>query len=68
MWCRRTGWPSFGRCAPWGPRINFYLGEAYRLTGDNVNARRHLTKAMHWDAAEAWRERAGMALALVSRE
>ena len=53
------------RRAPWAPRINFYLGEAYRLTGDRARARTHLTKAMHWDADERRRERASMALALL---
>lgn len=53
------------RRAPWAPRINFYLGEAYRLTGDRARARTHLMKAMHWDADERRRERASMALALL---
>ncbi len=53
------------RRAPWAPRINFYLGEAYRLTGDRARARTHLSKAMHWDADERRRERASMALALL---
>lgn len=53
------------RRAPWAPRVNFYLGEAYRLTGDRVRARVHLNKAMHWDSNEQRRERAAMALALM---
>ncbi|MCZ6889554.1 MAG: hypothetical protein O7H39_13750 [Gammaproteobacteria bacterium] len=53
--------------APWAPRINFYLGEAYRLTGDKVKARRHLMKALNWDAKEAWRDRASMALAMIGQ-
>lgn len=53
------------RRAPWAPRINFYLGEAYRLTGDKARARTHLKKAMHWDSNEHRRERASMALALL---
>ena len=53
------------RRAPWAPRINFYLGEAYRLTGDRARARAHLSKAMHWDSNQHRRERAAMALALM---
>ncbi len=53
------------RRAPWAPRLNFYLGEAYRLTGDKARARAHLTKAMYWESDERRRERASMALALL---
>ena len=51
--------------APWAPKINYYLGEAYRLTGDKARARIHLTKAMNWHPDERWRERAALALAMI---
>ena len=54
--------------APWAPRLNFYLGEAYRLTGDDVRARVHLRKAMNWDPDARWRERAALALGLLGGE
>lgn len=51
--------------APWVPRINLFLGEAYRLTGDVERARAHLTKAMHWHRDLRWRERAVLALSMM---
>ena len=57
----RVAW----RRAPWAPRVNFYLGEAYRLTGDDARARVHLRKAMNWDPDARWRERAALALGLL---
>ena len=57
----RVAW----RRAPWAPRVNFYLGEAYRLTGDDARARVHLRKAMNWDPDARGRERAALALGLL---
>ena len=51
--------------APWVPRINLFLGEAYRLIGDVESARPHLTKAMHWHRDPRWRERAALALSMI---
>ena len=51
--------------APWVPRINLFLGEAYRLIGDGESARAHLTKAMHWHRQALWRERAALALSMI---
>ena len=50
--------------APWAPRLNFYLGEAYRLVGD-ARARVHLRRAMHWAPDARWRQRAALALGLL---
>ena len=35
--------------APWSPRVNFYLGEAYAMLGQNTNARIFLTKSARWE-------------------
>ena len=51
--------------APWSPRINFYLGEAYRLSGDFGGAKRHLEKTANWHPEAAWRDRAERALARI---
>ena len=51
--------------APWAPRINLFLGEAYRLTGKNEKAKEHLTKALRWEAEPEWRDKAQQALALL---
>ena len=48
--------------APWSPRINFYLGEAYRRSGAYERARQHLEKTANWHPEEAWRDRAERAL------
>ena len=48
--------------APWSPRINFYLGEAYLLSGDFSRARQHLQKTANWHPEAAWRDRADQAL------
>ena len=53
------------RRAPWAPRVNHFLGEAYRLIGDAQRARVHLSKAMHWHREELWRERAALALSML---
>ena len=53
------------RRAPWAPRINLFLGEAYRLTGDTERARVHLAMAMHWHREQRWREAAALALSLL---
>ena len=50
---------------PWAPRVNHFLGEAYRLIGDPERARVHLSKAMHWHREELWRERAARALSML---
>ena len=48
--------------APWSPQINFYLGDAYRLTGDLERARRHFKKTAYWHPEQSWRARARQAL------
>lgn len=52
--------------APWSPRINFYLGEAYRQSGIYDRARQHLEKTANWHPDETWRQRAERALELVA--
>lgn len=47
---------------PWSAQVNFYLGEGYRLIGDN-RARIYLTNARNWAADEFWRRVAESALA-----
>ena len=49
--------------APWSPRVNYYLGEAFGMLGVVDLARRHLRKTQYWDSEEEWRERAARALA-----
>ena len=51
--------------APWAPRVNLFLGEAYRLKGQPQKAREHLQRAVNWEIETAWRERAVHALSLV---
>ncbi len=48
--------------APWAPRINFYLGECYRLIGDR-RAVVHLTNARNWSTQQIWQRLADAALA-----
>lgn len=48
--------------APWSPRINFHLGQAYRLAGEVDRARQHLEKTVFWHPDAAWRARAREAL------
>lgn len=48
--------------APWSPRINFYLGEAYRLSGYYDRAAQHLQKTANWHPDAAWRARAERSL------
>ena len=57
----RVAW----RRAPWAARVNYHLGEAYRLVGDVARARVHLTKALHWAPDAAARDRAALALGLL---
>lgn len=54
--------------APWAPRINLFLGETYRLTGDETNARLYLTRAYQWETKETWRSKAQEAMALLQPE
>ena len=49
--------------APWSPRVNYYLGEAFGMLGVVDLARRHLRKTQYWDPELPWRERAARALA-----
>lgn len=51
--------------APWSARINFFLGEAYRLADQPAMARRHLHRAAQWERNPRWRARAQRALALL---
>lgn len=44
--------------APWSPRTNLFLGDAYRLIGDYANAEIHLTKAVLWETQDSWRAKA----------
>ena len=46
---------------PWSSQVNFYLGEGYRLIGDN-RARIHLSNARNWANDEFWRRVAETAL------
>ncbi|MCZ6642889.1 MAG: hypothetical protein O7F71_15030 [Gammaproteobacteria bacterium] len=46
---------------PWSPRINFYLGEGYRLIGDR-RAKLHLINARNWASSDVWRHMAELAL------
>ena len=46
---------------PWAAEANFYLGEAYRMLGDE-RAAGHLRKAHSWAGDSAWRARAAAAL------
>ncbi len=46
---------------PWSPRINFYLGEGYRLIGD-TRAKMHLVNARNWASSDFWRQVAELAL------
>ena len=49
--------------APWMPRVNLFLGEAYRYAGDAARARPHLRQAMHWHFNQRWRDHAAASLA-----
>ena len=49
--------------APWSPRVNYYLGEAFGMLGDVKRAQRHLRKTMYWDPDRDWRGRAARGLA-----
>ena len=49
---------------PWAAEANFYLGEAYRMLGDE-RAAEHLRKARSWAVDPAWRARAAAALTRV---
>ena len=46
---------------PWAAEANFYLGEAYRMLGDE-RAVGHLRKAHSWAVDSTWRARAAAAL------
>ncbi|MCZ6616801.1 MAG: hypothetical protein O7E57_01610 [Gammaproteobacteria bacterium] len=46
---------------PWSPRINFYLGEGYRIIGD-TRAKMHLINARNWASNSIWRRMAEYAL------
>ena len=46
---------------PWAAEANFYLGEAYRMLGDE-RAAGHLRKAHSWAIDPDWRARAAVAL------
>ena len=46
---------------PWAAEANFYLGEAYRMLGDE-RAAGHLRKAHSWAIDADWRARAAVAL------
>ena len=46
---------------PWDVRINYFLGEGYRIA-DDPRAAAHLSNARNWALDESWRERAEFAL------
>ena len=48
--------------APWSARINFFLGEAYRMAGRRAQARKHLYRAARWELNGSWKARAEKAL------
>ena len=52
--------------APWSARVNYFLGEAYRLLGDS-RARTHLQRAERWAGSEFFRKSAAAALAELAR-
>lgn len=43
--------------APWSPRVNFHLGEAYSKIGQIVNAERFLEKSARWETDDAMKIR-----------
>ena len=51
--------------APWSARTNLFLGDAYRLIGDDATAEIYLTKAVLWETQDAWRAKAAELLATV---
>jgi tetratricopeptide (TPR) repeat protein len=51
--------------APWSARVNFFLGEAYRLADRAALARKHLNRAERWERNPRWKARARRALALL---
>jgi tetratricopeptide (TPR) repeat protein len=51
------------RRQPWAGHINFYLGEAFRLTGDRRRAVEHLERTQAWSPVPLWRRLAEAALA-----
>ena len=51
--------------APWSPRTNLFLGDAYRLIGNDRMAEEYLTKAVLWESQDVWRKRAAELLASV---
>ena len=53
--------------APWMPRVNLFLGEAYRYIGDTARTRAHLTQAMHWHFSKRWRDHAASSLSLLEQ-
>ena len=52
---------------PWAAEANFYLGEAYRMLGDE-RAAPHLRKAHSWAIDSVWRARAAAALTRLDEE
>lgn len=52
---------------PAAAQTNFYLGEAYRILGDQ-RADEHLQKARNWALQPAWRNRATAALARLEEQ
>lgn len=51
------------RRQPWAPHVNFYLGESFRLVGDERSALLHLHRVRQWSSLEIWRLLADAALA-----
>ena len=54
--------------APWSARTNLFLGDAYRLIGDDATAEMYLTKAVLWETQDAWRAKAAELLATVQAD
>ena len=44
--------------APWSPRINLFLGEAFLRVGLNQSAFKHLHRAYLWENDDLWRRKA----------
>ena len=51
--------------APWSPRVNFHLGDAYVQLGRITNARHYLEKSARWETDDTMRNRAEEMLSLL---
>ena len=53
--------------ASWSPQISFFLGEAYRRSGNLLRARQYFTKSAHWHPEQSWRDRSDLVLASITQ-